>query len=259
MALITGKQPMSLLEIHEVTKQFGGLRALNHVSCTVEQGQITGLIGPNGAGKTTLFHLISGQVRPDTGRIVFDGELIDHLPSHAICQRGIARTFQMVRPFLRLTTLNNVMVAALFGRAHRLSWREAETVARRWLAFMGLEEKAELTASSLTLGERKRLEIARALATEPRLLLLDEAIAGLNPAEVGQIMERIREIRRSGVTIFLIEHVLKAVFGLSDKLIVLNYGEKIAEGQPEEVAANLEVIKAYLGQQWSGWEPRVVC
>ncbi len=250
---------MSLLEIHDVTKRFGGLLALNHVSCTVEQGEITGLIGPNGAGKTTLFNLIAGEVAPDAGSIVFNGEPIHRLPSNAICKRGIARTFQMVRPFLRLTTLNNVMVAALFGRAQRCSRRQAESIARRWLEFIGLEEKADVPASGLTLAERKRLEIARALATGPRLLLLDEAIAGLNPAEVGQIMERIREVRSAGVTIFLIEHVLKAVFGLSDKLIVLNYGEKIAEGCPQEVAANAAVVDAYLGRKRSEEEHPVAC
>ncbi|MBI3325494.1 MAG: ATP-binding cassette domain-containing protein [Nitrospinae bacterium] len=172
---------MSLLEVHEVTKRFGGLQALNHVTCTIEEGQISGLIGPNGAGKTTLFHLIAGEIPPDTGRIFFQGEPIHHLSSDAICRRGIARTFQMVRPFLRLTTLNNVIVAACYGRGQPHSRRQAESIARRWLEFMGLGEKAEVPAMSLTLAERKRLEIARALATEPRLLLLDEVIAGSPP------------------------------------------------------------------------------
>lgn len=250
---------MSLLEVCEVTKRFGGLLALNRVSCTIEQGQITGLIGPNGAGKTTLFNLIAGEFRPDAGRILFRGEPIHHLPSNAICKRGIARTFQMVRPFLRLTTLSNVIVAVVFGRAQSPSQQQAEAMARRWLRFMGLEEKAEVPASGLTLAERKRLEIARALATEPRLLLLDEAIAGLNPAEVGQIMDRIREVSRLGVTIVLIEHVMKAVLGLSDTVIVLNHGEKIAEGPPQEVANDAEVVQAYLGRPQLGWERPRVC
>jgi branched-chain amino acid transport system ATP-binding protein len=250
---------MSLLEVHEVTKRFGGLMALNRVSCKVELGQITGLIGPNGAGKTTLFNLIAGEFPPDGGSIVFRGEPIHRLPSDAICKRGIARTFQMVRPFLRLTTLNNVIVAALFGRAQTPSRRQAEATARRWLRFMGLEAKAEVPASHLTLAERKRLEIARALATEPQLLLLDEVIAGLNPSEVGQIMERIRDIRRTGVTIFLIEHVMKAVLGLSDELIVLHHGEKIAEGPPQAVASEAMVVQAYLGQQRSTRERPRTC
>jgi branched-chain amino acid transport system ATP-binding protein len=245
---------MSLLEVREVTKRFGGLLALNRVSCTVEPGQITGLIGPNGAGKTTLFNLIAGEFPPDAGSIVFRGEPIHHLSGDAICKRGIARTFQMVRPFLRLTTLNNVIVAALFGRPQAPSQRQAVAIAQRWLEFMGLEAKAEVPASHLTLAERKRLEIARALATEPQLLLLDEAIAGLNPSEVGQIMERIRDIRRTGVTIFLIEHVMKAVLGLSDELIVLHHGEKIAEGPPQAVASEATVVQAYLGQQRSARE-----
>jgi branched-chain amino acid transport system ATP-binding protein len=250
---------MSLLEVCEVTKRFGGLLALNCVSCSVESGQITGLIGPNGAGKTTLFNLIAGEFPPDAGSIRLGGEPIHHLPSNAICKRGIARTFQIVRPFLRLTTLSNVIVAAMFGRAEAPSRRQAEAIARYWLEFMGLETKSGVPASHLTLAERKRLEIARALATEPQLLLLDEAIAGLNPSEVGQVMDHIRDIRRTGVTIFLIEHVMKAVLGLSDKLIVLHHGEKIAEGPPQTVAGDARVVQAYLGQPRSSWERPHVC
>jgi branched-chain amino acid transport system ATP-binding protein len=253
------RHDVSLLEVREVTKRFGGLLALNRVSCTIEQGQITGLIGPNGAGKTTLFNLIAGEFAPDTGSILLQGEPIHYLPSNAICKRGIARTFQTVRPFLRLTALSNVIVAALYGQAQSPSPRQAEAMARRQLEFMGLAEKGGVQASSLTLAERKRLEIARALATEPRLLLLDEAMAGLNPAEVSLIMDRIREVSRLGVTIVLIEHVMKAVLGLSDKLIVLHHGEKIAEGPPQEVASNAAVVRAYLGQPQSEVEHRRAC
>ena len=243
---------MALLEVCDVTKRFGGLLALHRVSCTVEQGQITGLIGPNGAGKTTLFNLIAGEFAPDQGRILLHNEPIHHLPSNAICKRGIARTFQMVRPFLNVTTLRNVAMAAAFGRTPPPARREAEMIARHWLEFIGLAAKVHVPARSLTLGERKRLEIARALATQPRLLLLDEAIAGLNPTEVSQTMGLIRQVQSTGVTIFLIEHVMKAVLGLSDKVIVLHHGEKIAEGPPQEVANDPRVGAAYLGQPQEG-------
>lgn len=239
---------MKLLEVCDVTKRFGGLVALRQVHCAIEQGSITGLIGPNGAGKTTLFNLIAGEFAPDHGQILFRGEPIHHLPSHAICQRGIARTFQMVRPFQNLTTLRNVVMAAAFGRIPSPSLREAEHIAWHWLAFIGLTDKAPVAAKSLALGERKRLEIARALATEPQLLLLDEAISGLNPSEVTQLMTLIRAVQRLGITIVLIEHVMKAVLGLSDTVIVLNYGEKIAEGPPQQVANDPQVVAAYLGQ-----------
>ena len=240
---------MTLLEVCNVTKRFGGLLALDEVHCTIEQGQITGLIGPNGAGKTTLFNLIAGELSPDRGSILFGGQPIHHLPSNAICKRGIARTFQMVRPFLNMTTLHNVLLAASFGRVPTLSSRQAAHNAWRWLEFIGLADKAHAPAHRLALGERKRLEIARALATQPQLLLLDEAIAGLNPTEVGQIMRLIRDVQGMGVTIFLIEHVMKAVLGLSDKIIVLHYGEKLAEGSPQAVTNDPRVIAAYLGRQ----------
>jgi branched-chain amino acid transport system ATP-binding protein len=219
------------------------------VYCTIEQGRITGLIGPNGAGKTTLFNLIAGEFAPDHGNIFLQGEPAHRLPSNAICKRGIARTFQMVRPFLHLTTLRNVVMAASFGRTPTPSYHEAEAIAWHWLAFMGLADKAHVLAKSLPLGERKRLEMARPLATQPQLLLLDEAIAGLNPTEVGQMMDHIRAVQGTGVTIFRIERVMKALLGLSDKVIVLTHGEKITEGPPQGVANDPQVIAAYLGQK----------
>ena len=240
---------MTLLEVCDVSKRFGGLLALQGVQCTIKQGQITGLIGPNGAGKTTLFNCIAGEFSPDRGRILFRGAPIHRLPSNAICKRGIARTFQMVRPFLNMTTLRNVVMAASFGRVPTPSRRQAEQSAWHWLEFIGLAEKAQVPAHRLTLGERKRLEMARALATQPQLLLLDEVIAGLNPTEVSQIMHLIRDVQGMGITIFLIEHVMKAVLGLSDQIIVLNYGKKIAEGPPQVVANDPRVIAAYLGQE----------
>ncbi len=238
---------MAFLEVKNCTKSFGGLLAVNNATFSVREGELLGLIGPNGAGKTTVFNMISGVFKPTSGQIIYrDRYAIHALNTHRICHIGIARTYQVVKPFLSMNLLNNVLVGAYFGKRGRLR-KEAMKIARETLEFTGLWERRDEIAGSLNVPSRKRLEIARALATEPALLLLDEVMAGLNPAETQKTMELVREIQKRGVTIIMIEHVMQAVMGLSERIIVLNYGEIIAEGTPEEVANNPEVIKAYLG------------
>jgi branched-chain amino acid transport system ATP-binding protein len=237
--------PLILLE--GVSRSFGGLRAVSRVDLIVQAGQILGLIGPNGAGKTTLFNLITGVFPATEGRIVFQNADITRLPPAKRCALGIARTFQLVRPFPHLSVLDNVAVGRIYGRERARSRRQAEAEALDVLAVVGLADRPTLLAKSLTLVDRKRLELGRALATRPSLLLIDELLAGLNPSEVLVAMDLIRRIRASGVTIVMVEHLVKAVFGLSDRVVVLNAGEKIAEGTPAEVAADQGVIDAYLG------------
>jgi branched-chain amino acid transport system ATP-binding protein len=237
-----------MLEGDNVTKYFGGLAALKDVSFTVRDKEIVGLIGPNGAGKTTLFNVISGVYKPTSGVIKFKGRKISGKKQEEICKLGISRTYQVPRPFLEMSCLENVMVGALFGKDRGIALDEAREEALQHLEFVGLADKKEVLLKNITITDRKKLEIARALATKPEIVLLDEVVAGLNPTETLEAMKLIRRIRDElGITIFWIEHVIKAVMGVAERIIVLNYGEVIAEGSPEEVVNDAKVISAYLG------------
>jgi branched-chain amino acid transport system ATP-binding protein len=235
----------ALLSVRGVSKRFRGLLAVDQVSFDVPQGGIFAVIGPNGAGKTTLFNMIAGKFPPDSGSIVFDGESIDRLPADRVCRRGIGRTFQIVRPFPALSVEDNVIVGALLHRRHVDDARaHAHAVLRR----LGLYDKRSQRASSLTLPDRKRLEMARALATDPKLLLLDETMAGLRPTETDRIVAVLRDLNReTGLTILLIEHVMRAVMALAGQVLVLHHGAAIAEGAPEQIVRDRAVIDSYLG------------
>lgn len=238
---------MTILEVKGLTKAFGGLVAVNDLTFKMEKGEILGIIGPNGAGKTTLFNLVTGFCHPDKGEVFFNGENITGLRPYEVCKRGLARTFQITQAFPNLTVLDNVRIGAY---SHITSGKEATAEASRILEFVGLSEKSNELASVLPIGHRKTLELAKAMATRPELVLLDEVVAGLNSKEANAMIENIRVIQKQGVSVLLIEHVMKAIMSLSDRIVVLHYGEKIAEGKPEEISMNEKVIEAYLGEEY---------
>ncbi len=239
---------MSFFEVKDISKNFGGLMAVNGVSFEVERGEIFGLIGPNGSGKTTIFNLINHYFPLSAGDIFFKGKSIKGMKTYQICHLGIGRTFQVVKPLKRMTVLENV-VASAFCRVN--TFKEAQKLAMETLEFCNLLSAKDKSAASLPIAGRKRLEITRALATKPELLLLDETAAGLNPAELDEAIELIQKIRNRGVTIIIVEHIMKVIMSISNRIHAINYGQTIAEGTPEEVANNEEVIEAYLGESYA--------
>jgi len=237
---------MAILEIKHVSKFFGGLAANSDVSFELEQGMIMGLIGPNGAGKTTLFNCITGYYPPSKGEVIFNGKTMNGLLPDKVCKLGMARTWQKVRPLARMSVVDNVMVGAL---CRTNSLKKAREMAMEQIKVVKLEHRADFLAGGLPIGERKKLEVARVLATQPRLLLLDEVMGGLNPAESEEIIQLILDIRKLGITQMVIEHDMKAIMRISDRIVVLNSGEKLAEGSPEEIVKNPDVVTAYLGSE----------
>jgi branched-chain amino acid transport system ATP-binding protein len=236
-----------MLSLEHVTKRFGGLTAVRDVTLEIRRGDLLGVIGPNGAGKTTLFNLIGGYYRPDEGRIAFEGRDVTGQPAHAIAMLGLTRTFQIVKPFGSLSVLDNVMIGALTRRA---STRQARADAERVIDLCGLGPHAAARARALPLALRKRLEVARALATQPKLLLLDEVMAGLNPTELAGMVELVRRLHAEGLTLIVIEHIMAAMMRLAQRIVMLHHGEKIAEGTPRQIASDRRVIDAYLGEEF---------
>jgi len=240
---------MPILEGQGVNKYFGGLAAVSNVDFHVDQGEIVGMIGPNGAGKTTLFNLISAALPISSGEIRFKGQRLNGLKPHQICKMGVSRTFQETKVFANMPVLQNVLVGAFFGTPTHISGADATKEASQALELVGLSAMSTTPVKDLTLVNQKRVEVARALATKPVLLLLDELMAGLNPAEVSEAMELVTKIRDTGITIFMVEHVMKAIMGICERIMVLHHGEKIAEGTPQEIADNKTVIEIYLGEE----------
>jgi branched-chain amino acid transport system ATP-binding protein len=239
---------VGLIEVKGVSMFFGGLAAVSNVSFEIEKGEILGLIGPNGAGKTTLFNVVNGFYDPTKGDVFFKGKKISGLKPHQVCKLGMARTFQVVKPLQRMSVLDNVIASAFLRVKSR---DQAEEIAAETIRFTGLHDDRDVISKGLPLGKRKKLEISRALATQPELLLLDESCAGLNPHELDESIEIIKKIRDRGITIMIIEHHMKVIMSISDRIVVLNYGEKIAEGTPREIANNPLVVEAYLGEEKS--------
>ena len=239
---------MPLLDVHGLTMKFGALVANKDVSFSVDQGQIVGLIGPNGSGKTTLFNCISGLYKPVAGRVVFDGTDITSMPAYKIAQLGLTRTFQVVKPLSDMTVLENVMVGSYLRNPNKEAAREE---AMRYLKLCYLEEYRDRPAGAMPIGNKKRLEVARILATEPKMILLDESVAGLTSTEAKEMVVMIVKLRDEGLTILMVEHIMEAIMPISDKMVVLSGGNKIAEGRPEEIAKNEHVIRAYLGEKYA--------
>jgi len=239
---------MALLQVRNLTKHFGGLAAVQNVSFEIAPGEIVSLIGPNGAGKTTIFNLLSGIYPPDQGEIRLDGESLVGRKPFEICQRGIGRTFQIMQPFPHMTVAENVATSGLFGRVPKVSMSKVQEETVKLCQWVGLGDKMRAYPRNLTVADQKKIEIARALAIQPKLLLLDEVMAGLTPTETAEAIKLVRQLREKGITIFLIEHVMKVVMGISDRVLVLHHGEKIAEGSSNQVANDPRVIEAYLGE-----------
>jgi branched-chain amino acid transport system ATP-binding protein len=239
---------MALLEVSRLTKHFGGLAAVQNVNFQIGRGEIVSLIGPNGAGKTTIFNLLSGIYSPDQGEIWLDGENLVGRRPFEVCQRGMGRTFQIMQPFPHMTVIENVVTSGLFGRIPKVPMSQVEEEAIQLCHWVGLGDKMKVYPKNLTVADQKKIEIARALAVKPKLLLLDEVMAGLTPTETTEAIRLVRQLREKGTTIFLIEHVIKVVMGISDRIIVLHHGEKISEGSSHQVANDPRVIEAYLGE-----------
>jgi branched-chain amino acid transport system ATP-binding protein len=239
---------MAFLQVEGLCRSFGGLRAIHDLDLSVEEGEIVGIIGPNGSGKTTALNLVTGFLKPDSGKVTFRGEDITGLPRYRVSQKGVARTFQLVKPFLESTALENVMVGRAYGHSPADSLHKAAEESVEILGQVGLADRAKVVVKDLTVMQRKRLELARALAAKPHLLLLDELMAGLNAREAEDACGLIKQIRESKITIIVVEHIVKAICNLSDRVVVLNMGEKIAEGPPDEIVRNPNVIDLYLGK-----------